>query len=217
MPQTLARPTLGPGSHIVMYDADWATYTHFLKMFAESPTAKLTYDRGVLEIISPSLQHDEDSRLFVSLVQVLAEEWNLPFKAAGSTTMRRKLKEAGLEADECFWLINAPRMAGRRQLDLSRDPPPDLAIEVELSRRSKLNRMSLYARLGVPEVWRLGKKGLLFSQRGGKAYLPASTSVTFPGLTPALTEKFLGKAADAGDVLGVLREFRAAVQKIRVK
>jgi len=200
-----------------MYDADWATYSHFLKLFAESPTAKLTYDRGVLEIMSPSLQHDEDSRAFVYFMQILAEEWGLPLKAAGSTTMRRKLKQAGLEADECFWLVNAPRMAGRRQLDLSRDPPPDLAVEVELPRRSKLNRMALYARLGVPEVWRLGKKGLAFFQRDGSTYQLVATSVAFEGLTPAIVEKFLDKAAEAGDVLGVLREFRQIVRKIRAQ
>jgi Uma2 family endonuclease len=217
MIQTLARPTIGAGSRIVLHDVDWATYTHFLKMFGESPTAKLTYDRGVLEIMSPSLQHDDGSRAFVYLIQILAEEWNLPLKAAGSTTMRRKQKQAGLEPDECFWLTNAPRMAGRRQLDLGRDPPPDLAIEIEVSRRSKLDRMSLYARLRVPEVWRYGKKGLAFFGLEGKKYQPVPTSVAFDGLTPAFVERFVDKAAEAGDVLGVLRGFRVAVRKVRAK
>lgn len=215
MPQTFPHPSLGPGSHILLYDVDWQTYSYFLKMLAESRTAKLTYDRGVLEIMSPSVQHDGDSRFLVSLVGVLAEEWQLPFKPAGSTTMRRKPKQAGLEADECFWLANARRMAGRRRLDLSRDPPPDLAIEVELSRRSKLNRMSLYARLGIPEVWRLGKKGLAFYQRDGKTYQLVPTSVSFGGLTPALVEEYLDKATEAGDVLDVLKELRVAVRRIR--
>ena len=217
MVAALARPTIGLGSRILMHDADWATYVYFLKMFAESRSARLTYDRGTLEIMSPSLQHDEASRVFVSLIQILAEEWNLPFKPAGSTTMKRKQKQAGIEADECVWLANATRMAGRRQLDLGRDPPPDLAIEVEVSRRSKLDRMAVYARLGVPEVWRLSKKGVSFYRLAGKKYEPAITSVAFDGLTPILVEKFVAKTAVAGDVLGVLREFRTAVRKLRAK
>ncbi len=217
MVAAVVRPTIGPGSHVVMHDVDWSGYLHFLKMFDESRTAKLTYDRGTLEIMSPSLSHDEESRAFVYFMKILAEEWGTTLKAAGSTTIRRKQKQAGLEPDECFWLANAPRMAGRRQLDLRRDPPPDLAIEVEKSRRGKLDRMSLYARLRLPEVWRHGKKGLAFFKLEGKQYLPIATSFAFPGLTPALVEKFIAKAAEAGDVLGVLREFRVAVRKVVAK
>jgi Uma2 family endonuclease len=216
MNATLSHPTIVPGSRLLMEDVDWATYTHFLKMFAESSTVKLTYDRGTLEIMSPSIRHDDQSRNFVLFLHVLAEEWNLPLKAAGSTTMRRRPKQAGLEADECFWLKNSPRMAGRRSLDLGRDPPPDLAVEIDL-RRSKMNRMSLYARLGVPEVWRMRKKGLEFFHLDGKKYAPAAMSLAFPGLEPALIEKFLENAAEAIDVNHVLREFRVAARKCRMK
>ncbi len=212
-----ARSTIGPGSRILMHGIDWDTYTYFLKMFEESRGARLTYDRGALEIMSPSLPHDDASRAFVFFLQILAEEWKLPLKAAGSTTLRRKQKQTGLEPDECFWLANAPRMAGRRQLDLRRDPPPDLAIEVEKSRRGKLDRMALYARLRVPELWRLGKKGLAFFRLEGNGYVAASTSLAFPGLDPVLVEKYIAEVAEAGDVFGVLRDFRAAVRKLRTK
>ena len=216
MVRTATRITVEPGSHLLMSDVAWTTYSDFLKMFSESPAVRLTFDRGMLEIMSPSLHHDDESRFFVSLIQILAEEWGRPFKPGGSTTMRRKPKQAGLEADECFWLDSAPQMAGRRQLNLRRDPPPDLAIEVEL-RRSSINRMALFARLGVPEVWRLRKTGLTFHTLAGKKYDETATSVAFPGVTPALIEKFVNKAAEAGDVLGVLREFRVAARKCHAK
>lgn len=216
MAQTVTCPIVQPGSRLLMHDVDWTTYNELLAIFCGSPTVRLTYDRGILEITrsSPTLQFH--SRIIVFLIQTLAEEWNLPLKAGGSVTMRRKPKRAGLEADESFWLANAPRMAGRRQLNLHRDPPPDLAIEVEV-RRSPLNRMSIYARLGVPEVWRLRKSELTFLILDGKKYVEAATSLAFPGLTPKLVEKFVHKAAEAGDILGVLREFRAATRKCRGK
>src|SRR6266852_3756938 len=140
---------------------DWQTYSRLLHVFAERPGFHLTYDRGELEIMSPRLEHDDDASILGDLVFVLTEELGLPLKRGGSTTMRRRLKQRGIEADECFWIANAHRMAGRRHLDLRRDPPPDLAIEVDVT-RSSLDRFGIYAALKVPEVWRLDGDVLAF-------------------------------------------------------
>src|SRR5438132_343667 len=131
---------------------DWKTYSQLLRAFSERPAIRLTYDRGELEIMSPLLKHDDDARFLGRLVLVLTEELALPLKAGGSTTLRRRLKQRGIEADDCFWIANAHRMTGRRDLNLRRDPPPDLAIEVDVT-RSSLDRLSIYAALLVPEVW----------------------------------------------------------------
>src|SRR5436190_2363972 len=116
--------------------------------------------------MSPRLEHDDDGRFLGDLVFVLTEELGLPLKRGGSTTLRRRLKQRGIEADECFWIANAPRMAGRRRLDLRVDPPPDLAIEVDVT-HSPLDRLSIYAALKIPEVWRLKGDELLFYVLGG--------------------------------------------------
>src|SRR5438132_4728027 len=159
---------------------DWQTYSRLLHAFAERPSVHLTYDRGELEIMSPSLEHDDDGRIMGTLVFVLTEELGLPLKRGGSTTMRRRLKERGIEADECFWIANAHRMAGRRQLDLRRDPPPDLAIEVDVTHGS-LDRLSIYAALKVPEVWRLAGDQLTFHVLGADGtYTVPATSRSFP-------------------------------------
>jgi Uma2 family endonuclease len=92
---------------------------------------------------------------------VLTEELGLPVKSGGSVTLRRRLRKRGIEADECFWIANAKQMAGKRRLDLETDPPPDLAIEVQVT-HSALDRLGIYATLGVPEVWWLRRNKLTF-------------------------------------------------------
>src|SRR5215469_16685196 len=146
---------------LLLRDVEWQTYSRLLKAFAERPGVRLTYDRGVLEIMSPRIDHDDDGRLLNNMVFVLTEELGLPLKRGGSTTLRRRLRQRGIEADECFWIANASRMAGVRRLNLRRDPPPDLAIEVDVA-NSSLNRLSIYAALRVPEVWRLDGDQLTF-------------------------------------------------------
>jgi Uma2 family endonuclease len=104
-------------------------------------------------------------------------------------------------------------MAGRRRLDLRTDPPPDLVIEVDVTHGS-LNRLAIYAALGVPEVWRLDGNALIFyvlDKKGAYQSVPASQS--FPLLTPADLLGFLQQARPAGDENPVLRQFRAWVRQ----
>jgi Uma2 family endonuclease len=183
-------------------------YSRLLRAFAERPGIRLTYDRGTLEIMSPLLEHEDDARFLGRLVGALTEELGLPIRSGGSTTLRRQLHERGIEADESFWIANSPRMKGRRRLNLRTDPPPDLAIEVEVT-HSALNRLAVYAALGIPEVWRLPKGRLLFHILGADGqYTTASHSRSFPLVTPAHLVRFLRQARQAGDENPILAEFR---------
>jgi len=198
-----------------MSNVDWRTYSRLLHIFAERPGVRLTYDRGELEIMSPTLQHDDDSRFLCILVFALAEELSLPLKPGGSTTLRRRLKKRGIEADECFWIANAPRIAGRRRLDLRTDPPPDLAIEVDVTHGS-LDRLSIYARLGVPEVWRVDGDVLTFHVLDtDRTYRDATISRSFPLLTPAALLGFLQQSRTSDDDTVVIRGFREWVRERR--
>ena len=179
------------------------------------PGVRLTYDRGELEIMSPSLEHDDDSSILGRMVGILTEELDLPLKQGGSVTLRRRLRQRGIEADDCFWIANASRMAGRRRLNLRVDPPPDLAIEVDVS-HSSLNRLAIYAALAVPEVWRLDGDALLFYVlHPGPAYLVGPTSRSFPLVAPADLLGFLQQARQAGDQNPVLKQFREWVRQKR--
>jgi Uma2 family endonuclease len=194
-------------------DVDWATYTRLLRIFADRPRMRLTYDRGELEIMSPVLEHDNDDRMLGQFVVILTDELGLPMMPGGSTTMRRRKRRKGIESDECFWIANAHRMEGRRRLDLRTDPPPDLAIEVDVT-RSSMDRMGIYAALKVPEVWRLEGDVLTFNvldEHG--VYQQAETSRSFPGLRPADLLPFVQEARRGGNQNPLLRRFRAWVRE----
>ncbi len=198
---------------VVLDGVDWRTYSRLLRAFAGQRGVRLTYDRGSLEILSPLLEHDYDARFLGRLIVVLTEELGLPLIGGGSTTLRRQLKQRGIEADECFWIANAPRMKGRRRLDLRIDPPPDLAVEVDVS-RSSMDRLAIYAVLRVPEVWRLDSGALVFNVLGmDGVYSMAERSRSFPLVSPPDLLRFLALVQDAGDQNPVVRDFRKWVQQ----
>jgi Uma2 family endonuclease len=194
---------------VVMYDADWKTYTCLLHIFAERPAWRLTYDRGVLEIMSPLKEHERGVILLDRFVAVLTEELNMPLQGAGSTTLRRRRKQRGLEPDRCYWIANEPKVRGKTDYKPQRDPPPDLAIETDVT-SSSLNRMSIYATLRVPEVWRLEGNILTFSvlPPQGKKYVQTSHSLAFPSITPADLLQFFPLLATHDDN-AIVRQFRA--------
>jgi Uma2 family endonuclease len=195
-----------------LHGVDWQTYGRLLRAFAERPGMRLTYDRGTLEIMSPLLEHEGDAELLGRFVVVLTEEMGLPIKAAGSTTLRRQRRRRGLEPDRAWWIANEPRMRGRRQLDLRTDPPPDLAVEVDVS-RSSLDRMGIYAALRVPEVWRLDGHGLTFQVQGADGrYAESGHSLAFPWLTPADLLRFLSSQGTV-DENALVSQFRQWVRQ----
>jgi Uma2 family endonuclease len=209
---TAAARVLPSGHCLRLSNVDWKTYSRVLNIFAERPGFRVTYDRGELEIMSPTLAHDDDTWFLGHLVMILTEELDLPLKHGGSTTMRRRLRERGIEADTSFWIANAHRMQGRRTLNLSRDPPPDLAIEVDVT-SSSMNRLGIYAALRVPEVWRLKSGVLTFHVLGATGkYAVSAKSRSFPLISPDELLSFLKRGRQAKDVNPVIRDFRAWIR-----
>src|SRR5205823_9725460 len=103
---------------LLLQGIDWRTYSRLLWALAEHRSVRLTYDRGDLEIMSPLLEHDNPADLLGRFVVVLTEEMNLPMKAAGSTTLRRRRRQRGLEPDRAWWIAQEPRMRGKLRLNL---------------------------------------------------------------------------------------------------
>ena len=197
---------------LVLHGVSWREYTRMLSAFAERPGYRLTYDRGTLEIISPLHEHESDIALLGRFVVVLTEELGLPLKAGRSTTFRRRRMRRGLEPDHSWWIAHELPVRGKQRIDLRVDPPPDLAVEVDVTHRS-LNRMSIYARLGVPEVWRLDARGLTFQvlQPSGR-YAEQTHSPTFPLFTPADLTTYLALRTQH-DENEVVRRFRVFVRQ----
>ena len=176
---------------------------------------RLTYDRGVLEIMSPSQQHERVKCLIARLVCAMTLELGIPILSGGSTTWRRQDLEKGLEPDECFWVANEAKVRGRMELDLRVDPPPDLAIEVDVYSRS-LDRMVIYGALGVPEVWRYRDDRItvhLLQEDG--SYEASETSACFPWLSmPDLTTWLTRACSGEQDETSLMRAFQEWVGSI---
>lgn len=113
-------------------------------------------------------------------VEAYAEESGIDYYATGSTTWRRVEIEGGLEADESYYVQNYARVRGR-DINLANDPPPDLAIEIDLS-APDVEKSSIYARLGVPEIWRWRDARLVvLSRQASGQYAPQAKSLCLPG------------------------------------
>lgn len=198
-------------SPALLYDIDWPTYSGLLRAFETQRGFRLTYDRGMLEIMSPLWEHEGPSGLLGLFIHVLTEELNLPCRLGGSLTLRRRRKRRGLEPDKCYWIANAPRMQGKRQLNLRVDPPPDLAVEVDVT-SSSLDRMGIYAVLGVPEIWRWSTGGLAFHLLENGAYQVRPNSLSFPQLAAVDLVPFLVLWGQTDDV-SITRQFREWVRQ----
>jgi len=173
----------------------WETYERLLADHLDRSSPRFAYDRGVLEIVSPSTEHEERNRTLASIVEVVAEETSTNFRNVGSMTFRRQDLERGFEPDSAFYVQHVPLVRGKRQIDLAVDPPPDLVIEIDVT-NSSLNKLPLYARLGVLEVWRDDGTRLrvLLRRPGGDGYEEAAASRTLPLLTSDVLTRFVDES-----------------------
>lgn len=202
-----------PGQCVLVHNVEWDAYEKMLDAFAGKRGVRLTYDRGDLEIMAPSYEHENDGTVLAQMVWILAEELGLPLNPGGATTLRKKLKKRGIEPDHCFWLATATQFGNVRTLDLRKHPPPDLAIEVDVS-HSSLDRFAIYRALKVGELWRLDGDELRFFALDAKAtYGVVQASRTFPIVSPAELFSHLQRARATGNKITALREFRAWVQE----
>jgi Uma2 family endonuclease len=206
----MATVTLPTEERTVLQNVSWPEYEEYLREY-EGRRIRLTYDRGSLEIMILSLGHEGFSYLLGRFVDVLTEELNIPVKAGRSTTFKREELERGLEADNCYWIQHERAMRGKRQFDGRRDPPPDLALETDIT-SSSLNRMAIYAALKVPEVWRFNGTSLLVYVLVGGKYEVRDCSAVFPFLPLAKVLRLL-KESENKDETSLVRSFRAWVRK----
>jgi Uma2 family endonuclease len=170
-----------PEQRVVLRSVSWDTYEHILSDHLERSAPRFTYDRGVLEIMSPSSEHEIYNRTISLLVEVIAEEINLDVENLGSTTFKRKDLKRGFEPDSCFYIQNAERIRGKLKIDLKNDPPPDLVIEIDITSFS-IDKLPIYAKLGITEIWRYDGKQLAILKLEGRHYVEQKESVALPSL-----------------------------------
>lgn len=197
---------LADQQHIVLHDVSWQLYERLLDEAGNQPI-RMTFDSGRLEIMSPLPKHEKWKKRIGGMIELIALEMNIPLEPLGSTTFRREDLAKGLEPDECYYIQHAPAIRGKDELDLRTDPPPDLAVEVDITRRS-IPRQPIHAALGVPELWRFdgSRLSVLLLQPSG-TYEPAAASLAFSFLPLAPLADFLRRFG-AEDQTTLLRAFR---------
>jgi Uma2 family endonuclease len=200
--------------HVLLEGITWEVYDKLLRQ-VDGQNLRLTYDSGELEIMSPLPEHEYWSTVFGRMIEIMSLELGISMYPLGSTTFRQKQLQKGLEPDECYYVANEPAVRGKRRLDLRRDPPPDLVVEIDITHLA-VDREKIYAAMGVPEIWRFDGRRLaclhLANAGGGRqgkrrVYREAEKSLCFPFLRPADLMRFLKKLPDA-DQLPVMRAFR---------
>ncbi len=197
-------------SRVVLHGVSWELYERLLKQ-VEEQHVRLTYDEGELEIMSPMHRHEYYKVIIGRWVFVLAEELSLNFKQLGSMTFRRQDLAKGLEPDDCFWLANEPAVRDKLDYDPMADPPPDLALEIDIT-SSSLDREGIYAALGVRELWRYNGKAFRVFHLNRKKYVKKNKSLNFPYLPLDEFEQFFERPKGITEGEWVKR-FRTWVRK----
>jgi Uma2 family endonuclease len=190
---------------VVLHGISWQMYSK-LRGVPDSENIRMTYDHGELEIMSPSKMHEQYASLIARLIEAWTEEWGIDVQSCRAMTCRRKELKRGFEPDNCYYIANEALMRDREELDLRSDPPPDLAIEIDLSRGRK--KLEIYAAFRVPEVWWFDGQTLrIFVLGAEERYEERQASLSFPNLLPAKIESVLGKLGTASET-ALVKSFR---------
>jgi len=200
------------GDRFVLRDVSWERYVA-LRDDPSQMRVRMTYFHGVLELMSPSGPHERINRLLEHFLFAWCEVQSIPVASYGSTTYRHEMQEAGLEPDSCYYIEHEAEMRNREEVDLRIDPPPDLAIEVDIRAKS-VGRLPIYAALGVPEVWRTNGEWLKLYLLVDGAYAEADSSRVLPEFPLNSVLERLARRTEE-DEITLIREFRtwAAAQK----
>ena len=196
-----------PAEHrVILHSTSWETYERLMKERGESRVPRFAYDRGELEIMSPSAELESIAYYIGLLVAVFAEEAGADLYGAGSTTFDREDLARGFEPDACFYVRDAERIRGKPRIDLSLDPPPDLVIEVDITSPS-LDKFPIYARAGIPEIWRHDGERLAIFELRGEEYIEVAESKI---LRPLTSEGLSGLIAQSSslDIVTWMRRVR---------
>ncbi|NEO57951.1 MAG: Uma2 family endonuclease [Okeania sp. SIO3B5] len=201
-----------PENRTVLTGIRWETYQALLLDLAENPSQKLTYDQGALEIMTPLPEHEINKDFLGRLVQTTTEVLGLEISSLGSTTLSREDLQKGIEPDECYYITNEALVRGKIQFDFNIDPPPDLAIEIDIT-SSSLDRLTIYAALGIGEIWRFDGENLFIYCLQNGSYQEQEKSNVLPILSKSVILNFLTRRGEKGEN-SLLREFREWLQNL---
>jgi Uma2 family endonuclease len=203
----LSRKTTGAENRVLLRNIAWDVYEVILNARGEYRSPRLSYYRGLLELMSPLEEHESASNLIDKFINILTEEKEIDLKSLASTTLNRPDLKMGSEPDQCYYIKNEHLVRGKI-IDLKTDPPPDLVIEVDIT-HTDINKNALYKDLGVSEFWRFDGKALTIYALSDGQYQELEASPTFPWITKEMLYEFLENAQQYGETFAkrVFRSF----------
>ncbi len=196
---------------LILPHVSWHEFESLAAELGDRREVRLSYQRGRMEITMPSPEHEEYVDLIQDLTRLLVRELGLRMESRGTALLKRELRETGAQPDGCFYIQHAAEIIGKRQLDLTVDPPPDIVVEVDLNTDSR-GKFSIYATLGVPELWRYDGLSFEIHHLTETEYVEATESLAFPFLTAAALTDFLEQSKEFGQD-ATLDEFKNWLQR----
>ncbi len=210
--ETLVKPKAE--KYMILYPISWETFIRISDELSLNPSKRLTYNEKYLQIMTPLGEHENNNWFIARLIFVMAEEWDMNIKSFGSLTLRRDDIQKGIEPDACFYLKNELEVRNKQNIDLNKgDIPPDLAIEIDITSGS-LNKLPIYATLGVAEIWRYDGEvlqiyGLNLQQQN---YELINKSLAFPRLDITLIPQWLQQRLIIGET-ATLKQVRQWIRE----
>ncbi|MCW6049507.1 Uma2 family endonuclease [Lyngbya sp. CCAP 1446/10] len=200
-----------PENRVILKSVSWSTFKALLADVGDDRAWRIAYDGGVLEIRMPLEEHEEPKRLIESFVEAIVDDLGIELRSLGSLTLEREDLTRAVEPDSCFYIQNESLVRGRN-INLPNDPPPDLAIESDYT-NSSVNKFTIYAALGVPEIWRYRRESLQVYQLVDGKYEMCDRSLAFPFLPVAEIPGFIEQSRTIGQRAAV-RFFRQRIREI---
>jgi Uma2 family endonuclease len=201
-----------PENRVILKGVSWSTFKALLADVGDDRAWRIAYDGGVLEIRMPHLEHEVPKGLIESFIEATADELEIEVMKAGSLTLEREDLTRAVEPDTCLYIQNEASVRGKRNISLPGDLPPDLAIESDYT-NSSVNKDSIYAALGVPELWRYRRESLQVYQLVDGKYENCDRSLAFPFLPVAEIPGFIEQNRTVGQRAAV-RLFRQRIREI---
>jgi Uma2 family endonuclease len=198
---------INPGQQLLFEAVSWQQLENILAELGEHRAARLSYSYGFLEIMVPLPEHEKTKEIIGDMVKILLGERGINYESLGSTTLKNELMTQAVEPDACFYIQNQAAIIGKNRLDMSVDPPPDLAIEIDLTSRTQLAN---YQILGVPELWRYGRDGLQINLLQNGEYVESNSSPIFLDLPIIeLVNRYVqqGKVAGSSQAIQVFKKW----------
>ncbi|CAC5342865.1 MULTISPECIES: Uma2 family endonuclease [Planktothrix] len=210
----ITKTLLLPEQRTVLNQVSWQTFINLLDDLGDNRVIRLYYDQGVLEIMTPLGEHENNNRFIECLIGVIADELNLNLKRFGSLTLKREELLKGAEPDSCYYLENEPLVRHKQNINLESDPPPDLVLEIDIT-SSSLDKQTIYAAFEIPELWRYnGQKLEVFVlDKTTQSYQNSIQSLHFPWLPLEVIPQYIRQSLRDGET-ATLKSFRTWVRKL---